>query len=93
MGIGGCGDGEEIPGVSDGGGAGGTEKDGVPWAGGSYRQTHARILLLSDENQSESGMKDDEIARVLKVGSATVARVRRRCVEEGLERALGARSN
>lgn len=36
-------------------------------------------------------MKDEEIARVLKVGSATVERVRRRCVEEGLEAALGRR--
>ena len=57
----------------------------------AYRQTHARILLLSDENQAEGPMKDEEIARArsLKVGTATVERVRRRCVEEGLERALG----
>ena len=55
----------------------------------AYRQTHARILLLSDENQAEGAMKDEEIARSLKVGRATVERVRRRCVEEGLERALG----
>ena len=34
-------------------------------------------------------MKDEEIAQALKVGTATVERVRRRCVEEGLERALG----
>ena len=34
-------------------------------------------------------MKDEEIARALAVGTATVERVRRRCVEEGLERALG----
>ena len=34
-------------------------------------------------------MKDEEIARALKVGTATVERVRRRCVEESLERALG----
>ena len=54
----------------------------------AYRQTHARILLLSDENQAEGPMKDEEIARPLKVGTATVERVRRRCVEEGLERAL-----
>ena len=27
-------------------------------------------------------MKDEDIARALKVGSATVERVRRRCVEE-----------
>ena len=56
----------------------------------AYRQTHARILLLSDENQAEGPMKDEEIARSLKVGTATVERVSRRCVEEGLERALGA---
>lgn len=55
----------------------------------AYRQTHARILLLSDENQAGGALKDSEIARCLKVGTATVERVRRRCVEEGLERALG----
>ena len=54
----------------------------------AYKQTHARILLLSDENQAEGPMKDEGIARSLKVGRATVERVRRRCVEEGLERAL-----
>ena len=36
-------------------------------------------------------MKDEEIARALRVGTATVERVRRRCVEEGLEAALGRR--
>ena len=55
----------------------------------AYRQTHARILLLCDENQANGSMKDEEIARALKVGAATVERVRRRCVEEGLEGALG----
>ena len=49
----------------------------------AYRQTHARILLLCDENQADGAMKDEEIARALKVGTATVERVRRRCVEEG----------
>ena len=34
----------------------------------AYRQTHARILLLSDENQTEGPMKDEEIARSLNVG-------------------------
>ena len=57
----------------------------------AYRQTHARILLLVDEAQEGGAMKDEEIARVLKVGSATVERVRRRCVEEGVEAALGRR--
>ena len=57
----------------------------------AYRQTHARILMLSDENQAEGGMRDEEIARALQVGTATVERVRRRCVEEGFEAALGRR--
>ena len=57
----------------------------------AYQQTHARILLLSDENQAEGPLMDQEIARVLKVGTATVERVRRRCVEEGVAAALGRR--
>ncbi len=59
--------------------------------GAAYRQTHARILLLCDENQEGGAMRDADIARALKVGTATVERVRRRCVEEGLARALGRR--
>ena len=55
----------------------------------AYRQTRARILLLSDENRAEGAMKDDDIARSLQVGTATVERVRRRCVEEGVAAALG----
>ena len=57
----------------------------------AYKQTHARILLLCDENQADGAMKDEEIARALKLGTATVERVRRRGVEEGLEPALGRR--
>ena len=38
----------------------------------AYKQTHARILMLSDENQDDGPMKDEEIARALKVGTATV---------------------
>jgi transposase len=56
----------------------------------AYKQNHARILLLCDENQADGEMKDLDIARALKVGRATVERVRRRCVEEGLEAALEA---
>ena len=36
-------------------------------------------------------MKDEEIARSLQVGCSTVERVRRRCMEEGVEAALGRR--
>ena len=57
----------------------------------AYKQTDARILLLSDESQECGAMKDEEIARALRVGEATVGRVRRRCVEEGVESALGRR--
>ena len=57
----------------------------------AYKQTHARILLLCDENQADGAMKDEEIARAPKLGTATVERVRRRGVEEGLEAALGRR--
>ena len=52
----------------------------------AYRQTHARILLLSDESQRDGSMRDEDVARSLQIGSATVGRVRRRCVEEGIER-------
>ena len=38
-------------------------------------------------------MKDQEIARALRVGTATVERVRRRCVEGGLRRPWDAGSN
>ena len=40
----------------------------------AYKQTHARILLLCDENQADGAMKDEEIARALKLGTATVER-------------------
>ena len=52
----------------------------------AYKQTHGRILLLSDEAHADGAMKDEDIARVLQIGRATVERVRRRCVEEGLRR-------
>ena len=57
----------------------------------AYRQTHARILLLSDEVQGSGAMRDGDIARSFQIGSAKVERVRRRCVEEGVEAALGRR--
>ena len=55
----------------------------------AYKQTHARILLLSDEARKDGGLTDEEIARSLEIASATVERIRRRCVEEGIEAALG----
>ena len=54
----------------------------------AYKQTHARVLLLSDEGQGDGAMKDEEIARALRIGCSTVERVRRHCVEEGVDAAL-----
>ena len=59
----------------------------------AYKQTHARIMLLSDESQECGAMKDEEIARALRVGEATVERVRRRCVEQGLASSPGTQGN
>ena len=51
--------------------------------------THARILLKCDENAGGGATPGDEdVADALEVGHATVARVRRRFVEQGLEAAL-----
>ena len=50
------------------------------------KMTHARILLKADE-----GWKDEDICRALDVGIATVERVRKRFVLEGLAAALSQR--
>ena len=43
----------------------------------AYRETHARIMLLCDENQDGGAMRDVDIVRALKVGTATEERVLR----------------
>ena len=45
--------------------------------------------VLSDEARKDGGLTDEEVARSLEIASATVERIRRRCVEEGIEAALG----
>ena len=52
------------------------------------RLKHAQVLLAADESPGGPGQKDDSIAAAVGVGRATVERVRRRFVEEGLELAL-----
>lgn len=53
---------------------------------------HARVLLSADENDSELKPKtDEEIAREMHICSKTVARIRQRFVEEGMESALSRR--
>jgi transposase len=49
---------------------------------------HARILLKADANAGGPAWSDDAIAEGLEVGRATVERVRKEFVEEGLEAAL-----
>ena len=57
----------------------------------AYKQTHVRILMMSDEAREDGGMKDADISGALGVGLSMVERVRRRCVEEGIESALNRR--
>ena len=52
----------------------------------AYKQTHARILLMSDESRQDGGMRDADISGALGIGVSIVERVRRRCVEEGSSR-------
>ncbi len=54
----------------------------------AHRQRHARILLLADTNAPEGGWSDSRIAGAAHTSIPTVERVRRICVEHGLERAL-----
>jgi transposase len=52
------------------------------------RLKHAQILLAADESPGGPSQKDEQIATAVNVGQATVERIRRRFVEEGLELAL-----
>jgi transposase len=52
------------------------------------RLTHARILLKADESENGPGWSDARIAEAIECGEATVERIRKRFVEEGLELAL-----
>lgn len=50
--------------------------------------SHARILLKADSREGGSAWSDAAISQALEVGTATVERVRKQFVEEGLEAAL-----
>jgi transposase len=54
--------------------------------------THARILLKADQAAGGPAWTDETIRDALDVGLSTIARVRERFVEEGLESALHRRS-
>ena len=49
---------------------------------------HARILLKADAPPGDRGSFDDDVAAAVECSVASVERVRRRFVEEGLEAAL-----
>jgi transposase len=53
--------------------------------------THARILLKADSSPGGPNWQDSRISQALDVGTATIERVRKRFVEEGLELALNNR--
>jgi transposase len=50
--------------------------------------THARILLKADAAPGGPDWHDDTIAEALEVGRATIERVRKQFVEEGMDAAL-----
>jgi transposase len=55
----------------------------------AYKLLHGRILLGVDESEyNERPQTDASIAQILHVDVKTVKRVRKRCVEEGIEAAL-----
>lgn len=56
--------------------------------GAARKLTHARILLKADSGQDGPGWTDGATGAGLDIGVATVERVRKRFVEEGLEAAL-----
>ena len=53
--------------------------------------THARILLKTDSSPGGPNWADSRISRAVDVGTATIERVRKRFVEDGLEAALSRR--
>ncbi len=56
--------------------------------GAARKLAHARILLKADAGRGGPGWTDADISEGVDVGTATVERVRKRFVEEGLEAAL-----
>lgn len=54
--------------------------------------THARVLLASDAGPHGPAWTDEQIRAALGVSVKTIARIRRACVDEGLDAALYRRS-
>src|SRR5690242_16624232 len=56
--------------------------------GSAREHTHARIPLKADAGPRGPAWTDDHIAGAMEVGLSTVARVRRRFIEHGLDAAI-----
>ena len=54
----------------------------------SKKVIHALILLNCDEGQFSEKVSSEDIAKVLKIGSRTIDRVKKKFVEKGFEAAL-----
>ena len=54
----------------------------------AYRRTHAQVLLKTDRGEHGPAWTDDEIAEAVEVHRNTVANIRKRFIEDGLEAAL-----
>ena len=67
-----------------------TELEGMLHKGkaAATKLTHARILLKADQGPEGPGWSDEQIREALDVALATIYRLRRRFVEEGLEAAV-----
>jgi transposase len=61
--------------------------------GAARKLAHARILLKADAPPGGPGWKDEAIAEALEVGRATVERIRKAFVEDGLNAALERRKS
>lgn len=54
----------------------------------SKKVIHALILLNCDEGASADKVKNEDVAKVLKIGTRTIDRVKKKFVEDGFEAAL-----
>ena len=60
----------------------------VDGTGAAWRRRRAQVLMLADEGRDGARLVDADIAQGLGIGTATVERLRKRCVLEGLDAAL-----
>ena len=59
--------------------------------GAARKLAHGRVLLACEETEDHRGASDTQVAAMVHVSRATVERVRKAFVEEGLEAALKAK--